>query len=126
MVWRIATGKRTRQDDPELVDFTKIVVENFQNMNPSDPMGLVMVSSLSVTRLRQFLGLRNYLDTSGKIKDMIKRTIGESKPNENGNYIERALSEDGSDEKGGKTVESAAVENSTDQKSTRLFGRCRL
>ncbi len=92
-VWRVVTGKRTRQDDPELIDLTNRIVNNFRNQDPSNPINLLQMNSLAFTKLRKFLGMPNFLDSTEKVTDMISDEVAKGTANENGYYIEKALSE---------------------------------
>ncbi len=93
VIWRISTGKRTRQDDPELIDLTSRIVENFKTMDPSGPLNLIQMNSLPFAKLCRFLGIPNFLSSSKKVVDMISDEVHGSSANESGNFIQRALSE---------------------------------
>ncbi len=102
MIWRIVTGKRTRQDDPELLDLTARVVANFKSQDPSDLLCLLQFNSLSFTKLCRLLGLPNFLDSTKKVKEMIDSVVDETTADECGNYVEKALSKRESDIAEGK------------------------
>ncbi len=93
VIWRIITGRRTQQDDPELKDLTERIDKTFQNLDPGNPLALMQMNSLTLMRLFQKLGLPNFHDATQKIKEMLVREIESTTPEEGGNYIERALHE---------------------------------
>ncbi len=77
VIWRICTGNRTRLDDPLLLDLTRRIVNNFKNMDPSDPVGLLQMGSLGYTKLRRMLGFPNFLDSCKKITDFVNDLVEE-------------------------------------------------
>ncbi len=93
VIWRLVTGKRTQQDDPELRDLTNRIQNNFQNFDPSSPIALLQMNSLAFTKLLQKMGKPNFLDSTRKIRDMLIKEVEATVPYEGGNYIERALYE---------------------------------
>ena len=84
VIWRIATGRRTRLDDPELIDLTGRILNNFKNMDPSDPVALLQMNSLSFTKFRRWLGLPNFLTSSQRLFEVIKDLVEKSEPYEVG------------------------------------------
>ena len=50
MIWRICTGKRTKQTDPELTDLTNTIVDIFTNQDPSNPLTLLQMNFLPFIR----------------------------------------------------------------------------
>ncbi len=93
VIWRISTGKRTRHDDPELIELTGHVVNNFKNMDPSNPLTILQMASAPFAHLCNYLNIPNIIESSKMIKDKVTEAVTQSSPNENGNYIEKALSE---------------------------------
>ena len=51
VIWRLVTGKRTSQDDPELKNFTEMIQKNFQFYDPSSVFALIQINSLPFTKL---------------------------------------------------------------------------
>ncbi len=76
VIWRLATGKRSRQDDPELIDLTQRILNNFKTMDPSSPLALLAMNSVYFTKFLSLLGLPNFLDSTKKISDVINDQVG--------------------------------------------------
>ncbi len=93
VIWRLATGKSSRQDDPELVDLTNKVKLKFQTMDPSKPWNLLQLNSVAFAKMLRYLGLPNFLYFTKAINDKLEKEFEASEPDAGGNYIERALSE---------------------------------
>ena len=75
VIWRLATGKRSRQDDPELIDLTQRILNNFKTMDPSSPLALLAMNSVYFTKFLSLLGLPNFLDSTKKISDVINDQV---------------------------------------------------
>ncbi len=45
VIWRLVTGRRTRQDDPELTRLTRTIADIFKNSDPSNPFTMLQVFS---------------------------------------------------------------------------------
>lgn len=93
IIWRITTGKSTKQDDPELVDLTRRVADSSAVQDPSNPLTLLQMECITFTRLLSRLGLTNYLDTVAKILVKVDEMVDGSEACEGGNYVERGLYE---------------------------------
>ncbi len=91
VIWRVATGRSTRQDDPALRELTNVVRDNFKNMDPTSPLALLQMNSLPFTRLMQWLQIPNFVDSSKKVENKLEAEILSSSADEGGNYIERCL-----------------------------------
>jgi len=91
VIWHLATGERRRQDDPMIIDLTKKLERNFQTLSPNDPISLLMINSLTFTKLIRFLGFNNMISSGQAVYDMVKLAIDKSSANADGNYIERGL-----------------------------------
>jgi len=93
VIWSLATGDTRKQDDPLTADLTQKIVQNFENMSPSNLQALLSMNSLTYTRLLDFFGFPNVVRSTKAIHDMIRNAINRSHPDDSGNYIERGLAE---------------------------------
>ncbi len=114
VIWRLVTGKRTSQDDPELKHFTGMIQKNFQFYDPSSVFALIQINSLPFTKLLQKLNLPNFFDSANRIFDMLIGEIESTKALDGGNYIERALHEGTTDDTSIFTQLSAIARKSFD------------
>ncbi len=93
VIWRLTTGKRTQQDDPEMKDLTGRIQNNFQTLDPSSPLALLQMNSLAFTKILKHFGFNNFLDSTKKVMEVLVKEVEESTPFEGGTYTERALHE---------------------------------
>jgi len=74
VVWSLATGENREQDDPLTDDLTARIISLFSNMSPNNPLTLLTLNSIWVTRLFEKIGLPNMI-TSIQVRYVTKVVV---------------------------------------------------
>ncbi len=56
VIWRLVTGRRTNQDDPQLKELTERLSEGLRHFDPGSLLGLLQINSVTFTRSVQAKG----------------------------------------------------------------------
>jgi hypothetical protein len=93
VIWRLITGKRTKQDEQELVDLIARVSKFFDAFDPGSLLFLLQLSNDKFLRLCAMLGVTNVLERLKPLYETVEKVVSEKKEDARGNIIERLLAE---------------------------------
>nr|APH81370.1 cytochrome P450 CYP3028A1 [Tigriopus kingsejongensis] len=114
VIWRMITGKTSKQDDPFMVELTDCMNRHFETLSPSNPISTLQQYFHRCTKVATDLGIIKGFKDILKLRDTVAEQISELQPESEGNFVERFLFE----------IESANPESSFYGKDGRrhLFG----
>ncbi len=111
VLWKFVTKKEERPDDEEkLKKIHTYMLQCVDGMSFTTVKSILQMNILFFPRILQYFGLDNFLDANIKVRKYLLEELDQSEPNEQGNYIEKALSERDSDIKEGKNSVFASVD----------------
>ncbi len=88
------TRKLYRDDDQNVLDaVTKNMLKCIEGMDSTTVRSILQMNSVLISKLLQFLGMANFLDSNAQVKSYILNEFKQTEANEHGNYIEKALYE---------------------------------
>ena len=93
VVWRMVTGKRSKQSDPEMVVLTKNVWDFFRVLERGSILQVLQLNSYWVTKLSQWFSVENMVDICKPMLEMFRREVKQSVADADGNYFDRFLYE---------------------------------
>ena len=102
-IWRILTGSRNKQTDPEIISLTRTLRRFFSAFDPGSIRNLLQVNCLPFAKALKFLGMSNLLDEAAPIFDRMKRLASNAQPNPDGNFPDRYLAEISKNEAAGNS-----------------------
>ncbi len=118
ILWRLSTGKSTKQTDPRLTEIIEAMVKFQTSFNPASLHYMMTNNNSTLLALARFLGLRNIVDNVKPLMKWIEEEISEGVPNKDGYVIDRFMAEIDKNEKEGRS--SATFYGERGQKH--LFG----
>ncbi len=92
VIWRIVSGKRSKQDDPSLEEFMEISKEVFMFFETDDLVKVLQINSIWFAKFCKWIGVKiNVFDTPAKLKRRLLQEAMEGVADPMGSYIDRHL-----------------------------------
>ncbi len=90
VVWRFATGKQSKQDDPELINLIAAGKEIFMFFSVDSLLKMIQLYNVWVSRLCQWIGYKaNVFDVPANLQQMLYREAESGQPDSKGSFVER-------------------------------------
>lgn len=93
VIWRLVTGNRSSQRDPEMTYLTQTINDMFDGFDPSNPLVLLQMNYRAVYSAMRAAGIPTLPDYAQPMKRMVGREIERSRPDPEGSFIERFLAQ---------------------------------
>ena len=101
VIWRLVSGERAKQTDPDMVALTKKLKELLKVLDPSTLMSVLTAHSEFLLKLFTDIGMKTGLTLFKPVAKCINRIIDKSSPNAQGTITDRYLAEIENNEKEG-------------------------
>ncbi len=90
VMWRIVSGRQTRQDDQELVDIMETCQDIFMFFETDSPLKVLQLNSFWFSKMCRWAGVKkNVFDVSGQLRKRLWKEAEEGVPDPNGSFIDR-------------------------------------
>ena len=73
VIWRLVTGRRTSQHDPEMNYLTQTINDMFDGFDPGHPLALLQMNNGFVYSAMKMLGIKTLPDYAIPMKNMVSK-----------------------------------------------------
>ena len=103
VIWRVISGLKHSQTDPKVQSLTSAIRKSMDALDGRNLLSVLMMYSPRLCRLLRFSGLPSFIDRFDPLSVFILEAISQARPDKQGNYGDRFLSQMETNKSAGKT-----------------------